>query len=109
MWKDLKFPHLIYMTTHNPRKKPFIFLSAMEFVEFDGIKGVFKSPFCRKTSLKSKLLLIQLKKVWLMHKDEGNKDFQHSLLRRHSRNDAFQMFTLFPCELRKWFGVDRRK
>ena len=30
----------IYDSTHNLRKKRFIFLSAMEFVEFDGIKDV---------------------------------------------------------------------
>ena len=46
----------IYDSTHNLRKKPFILLSAMEFVKFDGIKGCVKRPFCRITSLNSKLL-----------------------------------------------------
>ena len=35
----------IYDSTHNLSKKPFILLSAMEFVEFDGIKGCVQKAF----------------------------------------------------------------
>ena len=40
--------------------------------------------------------------VWLIHKDEGNKDFEQSLLHRHSRNDAFLMLLYFiPLQITK--------
>ena len=37
-WNDLKFSHVIYDSTHKLRTKNLILLSAMEFVEFHGIK-----------------------------------------------------------------------
>ena len=37
-WNDLKFSHVIYDSTHKLRTKSLILLSAMEFVEFHGIK-----------------------------------------------------------------------
>lgn len=35
----------IFDSTHDLRKKPFILLSSMEFVEFDGIKGCVQKAF----------------------------------------------------------------
>ena len=46
MWKDLKFPHVIYMALLIIwEKKPFILLSTTKFVEFDGIQGCVKKAF----------------------------------------------------------------
>lgn len=99
----------IYDSIHNLRKNLLFCSVPRNLWNFMKLRDVFKRPSCRKTSLNSKLLLILLKMVWLIHKDEGNKEFQQSLLHRHSRNDAFLMFTLFPCKSQKWFGVDWRK
>lgn len=44
MWKDLKFPHVIYMTLHIIWGKN-LFLSAMEFGECDAIKGCVQKAF----------------------------------------------------------------
>ena len=40
----------VYDSTHNLRKKPFILLSAMGFVEFDGIKGCVQKAYYFSTT-----------------------------------------------------------
>ena len=70
----MKFPHVVYMTLHLIWEKTFHFAwSALEFVEFDGIKECVQKAILERNFTKFQVNFIPL--VWLMHKDEGNKGF----------------------------------
>ena len=59
-WNDLKFSHVIYDSTHKLRTKNLILLSAMEFVEFHGIKECVQNAIFGE-----KLLYIHANLIWL--------------------------------------------
>ena len=70
----MKFPYVVYMTLHIIWEKTFDFAwSALEFVEFDGIKECVQKAILERNFTKFQVNFIPL--VWLMHKDEGNKGF----------------------------------
>ena len=70
----MKFPHVMYMTLHIIWENTFHFAwSALEFVEFDGIKEWVQKAILERNFTKFQVYFIPL--VWLMHKDEGNEGF----------------------------------
>ena len=62
-WNDLKFSHVIYDSTHKLRTKNLILLSAMEFVEFHGIKECVQNAIFGEKLLYIHANLIRLKMV----------------------------------------------
>ena len=62
-WNDLKFSHVIYDSTHKLRTKNLILLSAMEFVEFHGIKECVQNAIFGEKLLYIHANLMRLKMV----------------------------------------------
>ena len=72
----MKFPHVVYMTLHIIWEKTFHFAwSALEFVEFDGIKECVQKAILERNFTKFQVNFIPL--VWFMHKDEVIKVSAH--------------------------------
>ena len=94
---DLKLSHRIYDFLCISGKKNFYFAQCLGICGISWNQGVcLKGHFGEKTSLNPSQFLVLLKMVWHMHKDDGDKDFQSSLL---SNIQFWQFYNPIPSHL----------
>ena len=73
--------HIRYMIFYTYLGENFYFAQCLGICGISWNQGVcLKGHFGEKTSLNPSQFLVLLKMVWHMHKDDGDKDFQSSLL-----------------------------